>query len=289
MPVKTPEHLLILARNAYIAGRTIPSLHKEHNIAEAAIRRYLKETGIPYRSTRKYVCHETFFSVIDTEEKAYWLGALMADGCVHQKKTGLYFIYFGASHVDLSWVTRFRDTLNPERPIQYIPPASSLCRGRIVNSGPKCRVEISSKKMGEDLINLGCVPRKSLILKFPSSSQVPDHLLRHFIRGYFDGDGCFTFRCRFNKYPVSSFQLAGTDEFLMTTKNIIKEKLNIHTTLVPRNGHKIGTTITGGNRQVVQIMDWLYKGATVYLERKYVKYQQFLEHYEKAKQRQPSC
>lgn len=41
--------------------------------------------------------------------------------------------------------------------------------------------------MCEDLINLGCVPNKSLILKFPTFDIVPEKYMSHFIRGYFDG------------------------------------------------------------------------------------------------------
>ena len=42
--------------------------------------------------------------------------------------------------------------------------------------------------MVNDLINLGCIPNKSLTLTFPDF--INDELLPHFIRGYFDGDGC---------------------------------------------------------------------------------------------------
>lgn len=40
-----------------------------------------------------------------------------------------------------------------------------------------------------DLISNGCVPKKSLILKFPEEDIVSKELQSHFIRGYFDGDG----------------------------------------------------------------------------------------------------
>lgn len=38
-----------------------------------------------------------------------------------------------------------------------------------------------------DLSKHGCVPNKSLILKFPTT--LPNELVNDFIRGYFDGDG----------------------------------------------------------------------------------------------------
>lgn len=43
---------------------------------------------------KKYTCDSTFFNVIDTEEKAYWLGFLMADGFItiigNGKKNGCF-------------------------------------------------------------------------------------------------------------------------------------------------------------------------------------------------------
>lgn len=48
-------------------------------------------------------------------------------------------------------------------------------------------VHLTSDNMFVDLCKHGCVPNKSLILTFPRT--IPDNLIHHFIRGYFDGDG----------------------------------------------------------------------------------------------------
>lgn len=60
----------------------------------------------------------------------------------------------------------------------------------------------------------GCTPKKSLVLQFPKESIFKDKsLIRHFIRGYFDGDGCFTRHiCHTIVSPVVS--ILGTKEFL---------------------------------------------------------------------------
>ncbi len=49
------------------------------------------------------------------------------------------------------------------------------------------RLQIGSKVMFHDLLSLGLMPNKSLVLQMP---KVPTEFLRHFVRGYFDGDGC---------------------------------------------------------------------------------------------------
>ena len=58
-------------------------------------------------------------------------------------------------------------------------------------------LQIGSKEMFKDLKQLGMTVRKSNTLTFPN---VPNLYLRHFVRGYFDGDGCVT---------VTRYQLAG--------------------------------------------------------------------------------
>lgn len=57
------------------------------------------------------------------------------------------------------------------------------------NGKKKYSLQITSNILSNALSNLGAVPNKSLILKFPTFKQVPEKLMPHFIRGYFDGDG----------------------------------------------------------------------------------------------------
>ena len=46
------------------------------------------------------------------------------------------------------------------------------------------RYSFRSQSCKADLIKQGCMPAKSLILKFPTEKQVPKNLLAPFIRGY---------------------------------------------------------------------------------------------------------
>src|SRR6185503_6997190 len=65
-------------------------------------------------------------------------------------------------------------------------------------------LRIDNKKICLDLNNLGCVPRKSLILKFPTPKQISHKWLRHFVRGYFDGDG-FVYYNDLNRRKQAAF------------------------------------------------------------------------------------
>ena len=87
--------------------------------------------------------------------------------------------------------------------------------------------------MYNDLIKQGCVPRKSLILTFPNTNQVPENLINHFIRGYFDGDGSISYGIR-ERYSVRKKQnlkriavkadFVGTKEML----NEINKRVNFN-------------------------------------------------------------
>jgi hypothetical protein len=50
-----------------------------------------------------------------------------------------------------------------------------------------CEVNLSGKKIINDLENKGVYPKKTFTIKYP---DIDEKLERHFLRGYFDGDGC---------------------------------------------------------------------------------------------------
>jgi intein/homing endonuclease len=73
---------------------------------------------------------------------------------------------------------------------------------------------ISNKYFWNTLNNLGCIPKKSLRLEFPNENIFKSKdLIRHFIRGYFDGDGCFT-RHIYYRTVTPAISILGTPNFL---------------------------------------------------------------------------
>ena len=104
--------------------------------------------------------------------------------------------------------------------------------------------------------------------------------MRHFIRGYFDGDGCFSVIKRNDRKNPNSktyqFNITGMENPLRK----IQEHL-IKNTGVVDNGLKhrkstIAVTIHYSGRNVCKrILDYLYQDATIYLQRKYNKYVEY--------------
>ena len=120
------------------------------------------------------------------------------------------------------------------------------------------------KQLAIDLTKHGCPPNKSLNLSFP---KINKSLLHHFMRGYFDGDGTLT---TYNNGKSLKFGVVGTKDFLDIYEGHLY-KIGITKTKYQPTG-KSWQTQHGGNQQAKIFFDFLYKDATVYLDRKYNKF-----------------
>ena len=138
------------------------------------------------------------------------------------------------------------------------------------------RLQMSSQKTVNDLISHGCVKQKSLILQPPK--EIPEEFLPHFIRGLFDGDGCITSSL---KGSYESYQVDITSTFLMV--NWIKEKVGMGSIVKDSRREKTYYYTLGGNQQVIKFYHYLYNNATIYLNRKYNKFQQLLNKYDESR------
>lgn len=238
------------------------------NILGVMVRRGLvnKPKGVGYY----YYCNHDYFEKIDTEQKAYWLGFLYADGCITDAG-GVNLLLAGYEKPHLE---KYRQALEAEHPIEER-------WDKIREKGKKERVQhsvkirISSKKMSKDLLDKGCAPRKSLILEFPSFKQVPQKLLRHFIRGYFDGDGSIWNIEGTKKWGVS---IIGTDKFVkqMLSKLVLDGGFNPAEISFRKheNYDKNGMMYLGifSFEAMSRFREYIYKNATVWLDRKREKF-----------------
>ena len=171
-------------------------------------------------------------------------------------------IELGLAEKDLKHVEKFRNFVNINNKISYRESSKSY------------RFSFRSTKCKQDLIKQGCVPKKSLILKFPTEEQVPDYLMLHFIRGYFDGDGWFT-----NTDRTFQVGIIGTQDFIEGFLKTIN-KINMNTnnkilTVHREDGAK--RYVFSSQSDVYIFLNWIYKDANIYLDRKYEHYLEFLE------------
>lgn len=164
-----------------------------------------------YVYEQKYSYEKTLFDVIDTEEKAYWLGFIYADGCVCDYKGYPCKLTIGLKYDDYNHLIKFADFIGAEHTMV-----------KLSKEKDRCDITISNRHICESLIKLGVIPRKSLTLNFPNETQVPRNLLRHFIRGYFDGDGTIYQRSN-GRY---AFGFVGTPDMIENIVQYLQENVN---------------------------------------------------------------
>lgn len=244
---------------------TFAALEEHFPITRDAIRGLLLRRGYkskgPSLCHRKYSLNEEFFEKIDKEDKAYFLGFLYADGCNYPEGTR---IIIALHEKDKDILEKFKLLLNYNRPLYYKKTKD--------NEGNQYVLTISSKKISQDLEKLGVVKAKSLILEFPTVDQVPENLYHHFIRGYFDGDGCIksNLHKQYNRLDFR-WSILGTEQFVKGAQQIMMKGLDLSKTKIRlhRSAYYLEYS---GNKQCMKIGDWLYKDATIYLQRKYEKF-----------------
>mgnify|MGYP001335287013 CR=1 FL=1 len=209
---------------------------------------------------RIYNVNDNYFNKIDNEEKAYWLGFLMADGCIQERS--------GQDRIQLVLAIKDKDLLEKYKlALGFTGPTNDNQK----KSGPftglwYSKISITSQKLVDSLAKYGCVPRKSLILTFP---KIRKSLVRHFIRGYFDGDGSvFISQEKHwrngNIFPVIHYRFAGTKSFLEE----LNKQINLNGRLTRPKGNKVYELAYKRNKKLISFYNYLYKDATVFLERK---------------------
>lgn len=227
----------------------------------------------------EYNYNEKYFEIIDTENKAYWLGFLYADGYIEpiyrKEKIKAFRIELGLSSLDECHLEKFLLDLSSNAPItQRIQKINN----EEYNSS---RVRINNTKMCKDLIKLGCTTKKSLTLEFPNSDIVPIGLLSHFIRGYFDGDGCIHYSERnyidkrnnkeyVNKQLITS--LVGTSNFLEELLSILKNA-NINFDFCNSNCGKALEIRVCRHNDILNFYSYIYNNANIFLSRKKDKFE----------------
>lgn len=214
-------------------------------------------------SMSKYIQDDSYFEKVDNEGKAYWLGFLYADGCVVEKSKNNKSVIMQLHPDDKDILEQLLKSINSNRPI-YVDKKGYV------------GISINSAKMANDLINLGCIPRKSLVLKFPNEDIVPKQLIKHFIRGYMDGDGCISTHMRLGKgkkTPILSCEIKfiGTYDMLCGINNFFNSEKNI---LINKHSPKT-CQISFPGRKYRDIVDSLYDDANIYMKRKKDKWNEF--------------
>lgn len=190
---------------------------------------------------------------------AYILGWFFSDGNV---SSNLKVCSFHISKKDKEILYKIRRILGSTHPIEI--------KDKYVY------FRINDRIVCSDLIKYGCVPRKSLKLKFP---RIPNKYVGHFIRGYFDGDGSIGI----NHPNTIKISFLGTKNFILSLQGLISRKFKIKPHKI-RQIHKacpIYQCAYYGN-DARKLFSWMYKDSNkLFLKRKKIIYDKHIKNWSK--------
>ena len=220
---------------------------------------------------RKHNVNAAYFSDIDTQEKAYWLGFIWADGSINKTAPRCS----GPNRFTLSQIETESDHLQTF--IQAIECSyTPVLRDRDRTPGKRTLVlNINSRPFCMALENLGYGTKEQRT----GIPPMPQELLHHFIRGYFDGDGCLSVYEQ-NHTRRQEWSLTGNEKLLVEIQKILNAETSVSKN-VKLKRYKRTTKAVGlryGRRSdIPALYEYMYKDATVYMESKHRKFEMFFQ------------
>jgi hypothetical protein len=244
----------------YRQGLSSSQVALELKIDPTTVLTALRRAGVEVRPTgaaRRFHCNDSFFSVIDNEASAYWLGFLAADGCVTESRN---VVSLSLQERDRCHVEAFRDAITCTGPVTRLTIQHGFSVGNV-----SARFRVTSAPMVADLIRHGVVPRKTAVLTWPVLDEA---MYPHYLRGYFDGDGWISTMGRGEK--AMTWGLIGTEPFLLSCQSYLVDRLQLGRTKLIHHAvtSYIRNLTYGGTAQVCAIAGLMYADATIWLERK---------------------
>lgn len=197
---------------------------------------------------------------VENEQEAYLLGFLYADGSINTFVSGKYrALTIALQEKDQSFLQNICDIFNQELNKTYTLKYKAVSKSY--------HLYIGDGQTIENLIRLGITPRKSYENSSFVFENVPLELKNHFIRGYFDGDGSVgLYKRGENKTPSLTGNIVSLNEsILFSIQKFLKEQ-DIRTIL--RKDNKYSRLQFAGNRVREKFRNFLYKDATLFMERK---------------------
>lgn len=233
-------------------------------------------------SKRYYKLNEDYFNVIDTEAKAYWLGYIYADGGITIGRPWVVQL----QSKDKWFLDNIKSAMQAENPIKNITNGSGFTPGT-----KHYRLNLYSKKLSTTLFNWKGISEE---INMPN---IDKHLKRHFIRGFFDGDGSvYTWQKKgVTKHKGYTYKLAdGTKKFVpynipreypysyeaiecdIICCNNMQEDIvellklaNIKTRIKKSKSEHMNYVVVTNKPAVKRFYEYLYTDATIYLPRKH--------------------
>ena len=235
-------------RNRYLSRYRDAITYIENNNKTICLfcSKQLKSTGRQNPNCKYHTLDDGLFQNIDCEHKAYILGYIASDGCLSKNNIKI-------ASVDKDILIKIRDYICLELPIKKYKQAT-------LHTKALYSLVINSQQILQDIcrhleLNIG---KKSHLVTFPP--KLDDDLIKHFIRGYFDGDGHIITTRGTKNYPICG---------ISSNSTVILEQILKYTNIpgslsFDRESRKLEFS----NNNALDFLGWLYDDSKISMDRK---------------------
>jgi hypothetical protein len=242
------------AIEAYVAGNSFRVVAEKMGVTAATVFRWVKTAGVHRpRKLNRYDIDQAFFDQIDSPDKAYWVGFILADAYVKKTPSGSKIIRFNLSEKDRRQIEKFKQTIN------YGGPIFSSSK-KMKDTGKKYKlvhISVTNAHMFESLEKLGVLDYKHRGVQRVMDS-IPVRLIPHVVRGLFDGDGMV-----YIHRPSRQIGFGFCDEHRANVEWIhhqLIQNLGLKAVKISQSkSKKCHRFQYRGNKQVRMFYDWIYE------------------------------
>ena len=248
-PLDLTPHLkdILEMRGQKISIRKIAKKYENNHVA---ISTFLKKHDQSTEMFRHKFNHN-FFDNIDNEANAYFLGMMLSDGFVQEGRTGLNL-------TDRDVIEKFKKAIEYDGEIRVLDGAKPHHKKHY-------EINLYSVYMQKVLEKYNIVQNKSLILEFPNKELIPNNMIRHVIRGIFDGDGGFKY---YEKRKSWNIVITGTKDICEKIKEYSKIDSEIYYASQKENSNT-WQWVVRKRLEIIKFVEWIYGNTTIYMDRKF--------------------
>lgn len=232
---------------------------------------YFKKMGwerIGKAGKRIYGVNKDFFKCINTEEKAYILGFICADGHIERDRLNIT-----VSIKDKDILEKIRKAMQSNHPIKEVK-RTNLYNKTDRKTLTLVELMIGSVELVKPLFNMGLTTNKTYTLNGDIVKYIPKYLIRDFLRGYFDGDGNIFFGRRYSSGYKYNVNICGNEDFLLKSfQTYFPSNNKLYKDLYSRQCYvwKISQ-----RDKVKDFMYYLYYNSSISLQRKYNEFRKIM-------------
>lgn len=232
-----------------------PDIGKILDRSRSSVQNKCHKSGL--KKPDKYSYNKDYFEIIDTEEKSYWLGFIYADGYVCNDYESSIELQDG----DSGHLEKLNRAISGDFTIKHF-------NKKVNNKEHKmCSIRIYSKKINHDLKKHGVFLNKTHIIEFPN---IREDLIRHFIRGYFDGNGSiFSYKRTKDVSYLRCKITMGSEVFAHQLKDIF-ERMELSVYLI--SGQNVFDVGISNLHSTKKFLEYIYSDCSIFLDRKMNKY-----------------